>query len=137
MKLQGAIFDLYNDKNELIKENLTTDEDGKISVEELALGKYYFVETKAPDKYILEDKKYEFEIKEDKEIIKIQVTNKKEKPPIPPVTPQEEELDKDNQNTQQNTSPNTGDIGVTKYLMIVIVASITLYVLNKKDNKLI
>ncbi|WP_010630726.1 SpaA isopeptide-forming pilin-related protein [Sporolactobacillus vineae] len=50
--LQGATFDLLgSDKTIEVKQNLTTDENGKISVDGLKPGTYYFKETKAPTNY--------------------------------------------------------------------------------------
>ena len=82
LPLGGAEFKLLNSNKEVIKENLVTNENGKIIVEELEAGIYYFVETKAPIGYELSDKEYMFEIKEDKEHIQVEATNKKIKTEI-------------------------------------------------------
>ncbi len=42
--LAGAEFSLYNSDGKLIKDGLTTDENGQLSYENLAIGNYYFVE---------------------------------------------------------------------------------------------
>lgn len=52
--LPGATYSLYqkvNGENKLIQSNLTTNENGQITVNSLSAGDYYFVETKAPDGY--------------------------------------------------------------------------------------
>lgn len=80
-KLKGAMFDLYYENGTLVKvkdndgqdkelTGLTTDDVGNIIVNNLASGKYYFKETKAPENYVLdsneEDRKTEvFEIKDE------------------------------------------------------------------------
>ncbi len=60
--LQGATFELQNAKGDMLQERLTTNEEGKIVVENLRPGKYQFVETKAPDYYQLNAAPIEFEI---------------------------------------------------------------------------
>ncbi|MBQ8162681.1 MAG: isopeptide-forming domain-containing fimbrial protein [Clostridia bacterium] len=50
-KLAGAEFTLYKD-GAVLKEKLTTDDNGEISLSGLEPGKYYFEETKAPSGYV-------------------------------------------------------------------------------------
>ena len=73
--LEGAEFELYNGEKLISK--YTTNKDGKIVVENLEAGKYYFKEVKAPNNYIVndEDKLY-FSILENKQIVKLSITNK-------------------------------------------------------------
>nr|WP_249316973.1 SpaA isopeptide-forming pilin-related protein [Bacillus sp. FJAT-50079] len=52
--LEGAVFTLLDADGQVVKENLTTNADGKIIVEELKPGSYQFVETKAPFGYKLD-----------------------------------------------------------------------------------
>lgn len=86
--LKGAMFDLYHEDGTIVtikdedgkdKElsNLTTDDNGNIIVNNLAVGKYYFKETKAPEHYVLDsneenNKTVTFEIKE-KEVKLVEV----------------------------------------------------------------
>lgn len=56
--LQGAIYNLYDSNNEVVKE-LVIDEDSKAFVSDLKYGKYYLKEEKAPLGYMLDDKIYE------------------------------------------------------------------------------
>ncbi|WP_321387555.1 SpaA isopeptide-forming pilin-related protein [uncultured Enterococcus sp.] len=46
--LAGAKFSVYDENNQLIQAGITSDEDGKVRIDELAPGRYYFKETKAP-----------------------------------------------------------------------------------------
>jgi uncharacterized surface anchored protein len=55
--LGGAEFALYYSDGSLVQEKLTTSESGVLEVDELEIGSYYFVETKAPIGY--ENKKDE------------------------------------------------------------------------------
>ncbi|MDE0564867.1 MSCRAMM family protein, partial [Exiguobacterium sp. B2(2022)] len=50
--LEGAKFELLNDKQEVIRENIVTGEDGTVTVDRLDIGTYYFREVEAPIGYI-------------------------------------------------------------------------------------
>ncbi|KYG28256.1 SpaA isopeptide-forming pilin-related protein [Alkalihalobacillus trypoxylicola] len=60
--LEGAVFTLYDAEDNELQTGLTTDEEGRLVLEELALGSYYFVETEAPVGYELDNTPLEFEI---------------------------------------------------------------------------
>lgn len=52
--LEGAIFKIVSQNGTVVQEGLTSDKDGRItSAETLASGKYFFIETKAPAGYLL------------------------------------------------------------------------------------
>ncbi|AMN30734.1 thioester domain-containing protein [Clostridium perfringens] len=75
-ELQGAIFNLQDQKGNNIRTDLTTDENGQISLNDLAPGDYQFVETKAPDGYELDATPVKFTIVVgQKEAIKIEKVN--------------------------------------------------------------
>ena len=83
-ELEGAVFSLYKkvpnketvenqtekdetiekEEYELYEENLVTDEQGILTVDDLEWGKYYIQETKAPEGYVLDESKYHFIIDE-------------------------------------------------------------------------
>ncbi|WP_436667313.1 SpaA isopeptide-forming pilin-related protein [Latilactobacillus sakei] len=52
--LQGAVFEIQDASGKVLKSGLTTDASGKLAVNDLKPGKYYFVETKAPAGYDLD-----------------------------------------------------------------------------------
>ena len=75
--LEGAEFELYN--GEKLVGTYTTDKDGKIVVENLEAGQYYFMEVKAPEHYeINQDVALNFEILEDGQKVEIVAENKVE-----------------------------------------------------------
>lgn len=60
--LAGAVYDLRNAEDQVIKSGLTTDAQGQLTVTELPAGAYHFVETKAPTGYELNTKPIQFTI---------------------------------------------------------------------------
>ena len=60
--LEGAVFSLYKNDGTVVKEGLTTDTDGKVQVDGLEWGSYYFKETKAPKGYGLSDEVVRFSV---------------------------------------------------------------------------
>ncbi|WP_144561114.1 SpaA isopeptide-forming pilin-related protein, partial [Bacillus paralicheniformis] len=63
-QLEGAEFKLIDHEGKIVHEKLTSDQDGKIAVSDLAPGRYAFVETKAPEGYVINSKAIEFTISE-------------------------------------------------------------------------
>ncbi|MEC1343767.1 SpaA isopeptide-forming pilin-related protein, partial [Bacillus subtilis] len=63
-KLEGAVFNIVDEKGNTVQEELTSDKDGKVKASDLSPGRYAFVETKAPDGYVLNTEKIEFTISE-------------------------------------------------------------------------
>lgn len=62
--LENTEFYLYKEGNILVHDKLVTLEDGKIRVQGLEYGDYYFIETKAPAGYVTNPTKHAFSIKE-------------------------------------------------------------------------
>ena len=60
--LPNAVYNLYKSDGSLYLENLTTDENGQIYVENLEWGSYYFKETQAPTGYVVSDKTIRFSV---------------------------------------------------------------------------
>ena len=79
--VKGAKIDIYKfneetNEFEMIYEALT-DENGKIHIDNMELGKYYYEEVEAPKGYLLDDNKYYFEINEYGKTFKLALKNKK------------------------------------------------------------
>ena len=70
----GATITIYTKDGTKVVEAVTG-EDGKVKFEKLNYGDYYFVETNAPEGYLLNPDKHEFSIKEDGTILKASLTN--------------------------------------------------------------
>lgn len=61
-KLEGAEFKIETTDGDTVKENLVTDENGELIVDELRPGKYVFIETKAPVGYLASSEPVPFDI---------------------------------------------------------------------------
>ena len=74
--IAGVEFEILNAKKQSMGK-FTTDKDGRIYLEKkLGQGTYYVKETKAPAYYVLNEQEFEVSIKENKEVIKLEVENK-------------------------------------------------------------
>lgn len=71
--LKNVEFTLYNDNDQMIGV-YKTDKKGKILVENLPYGSYYFIETKCKDGYYSTNNKYRFQL-QSKEKITLNITN--------------------------------------------------------------
>ncbi|HAR0890166.1 TPA: hypothetical protein IYZ30_001056 [Enterococcus faecium] len=76
--LPNVVFTIYSSDNKIVKDNLKTDSNGKIKVDELQFGKYYALEKQGVTGYDPDGKKYNFEITQDtssEKPAKVKVTN--------------------------------------------------------------
>lgn len=100
--LEGVVFGIFTKDGDKVLD-ITTDKDGKALAKNLEYGDYYLQEQKTIDGYKLNDKKFSFSVKEDGEVIQIEVINDKivevpkEETPDTPTT------------SKQTDSPKTGD----------------------------
>ncbi|HHK5535626.1 TPA: SpaA isopeptide-forming pilin-related protein [Bacillus mobilis] len=82
--LPGAEFHLFKKNEDGTKTQVKTPQplvsgsDGKIRVESLEYGDYYFVEEKAPEGYLTSKQEYPFSIKETGTVVPVEITNFKE-----------------------------------------------------------
>ena len=74
--IPNTTIEIYTENDELIFTG-ETDENGKIVIDNLKVGKYYILEKNAPEPYILNDEKMWFEILENGEIVKAVMQDEK------------------------------------------------------------
>ena len=72
--LPNTKIEIYTEDDIKVFEGYTNEE-GKIVIEDLPVGKYYLVEVEAPEGYILNPEKMYFEIKDNGEIVKADMSN--------------------------------------------------------------
>lgn len=103
--LEGAVFGIYNENNELVQE-IVTNKDGIAISELLPYGKYHCRELgTGSEYYLLNEENFEFEVKNDGETIEKTYTNE-------PVTP-EVDIEKEGTiETKPNEIPELLDIVV-------------------------
>ncbi|WP_439444298.1 prealbumin-like fold domain-containing protein [Listeria aquatica] len=124
--LQGPVFDLQNDSGERLQQGLTTDQNGKIKVDELAPGNYQFVETTVSVGYKLDSTPVRFVIeKSQRKVVKVSITNKRN----------HVSNDPDNHSQTPNILPKTGDggFGVTLSILGVLILLTCIYKYRKKN----
>lgn len=61
-RLKGAVFQLLNEQNEIVRDNVTTGDDGTVTVDRLPIGTYTFIEKTAPAGYILDTTRHTFTV---------------------------------------------------------------------------
>lgn len=72
--LPNTLIEIYTENNVLIFSG-RTDKDGKIIISNLPVGKYFILEKEAPEGYMLADNKIPFEIKDNGDVVKANMTN--------------------------------------------------------------
>ena len=109
--IAGVTFQIL-DSNKNVIETLVTDKDGRLKSSKLELGTYFYKEIKAPEKYIVDDKEYKFEIKNNGDQIYKTVTN------------------------QAKKLPQTGGLGTNNMiiLMVSLLSVIGFIVFRKKEE---
>lgn len=90
-KLKGAVFQLLDDKQEILELALDTNAQGEINLDSLAPGTYYFKELIAPTGYQKTDQLYKVEVPAKAEgkpkLVETTVTNEKVPSPKTPTSP--------------------------------------------------
>ena len=75
--IPGTKIGIYDIHDNLIYSGIT-DEKGELLAENMLLGKYYIKEIESKEGYVLDNSKHYFEIKENEELVTLNITNKKE-----------------------------------------------------------
>ena len=73
--LSGVEFTIYDSSKSFVTSG-TTDSNGKLRIEELPLGSYYYRETKAKDGYVANNNYYSFKLSNDGQLVSVAVRNK-------------------------------------------------------------
>ncbi len=136
--LQGAEFTLYNSQGKALKQKLTTNRSGKITVSQLAPGSYYFVETQAPTSYQLNPQKYKFTIKDSEIGAPDKVTLIAENGKVPTTSNKSQTGSGGSQGNTQDGLPATNERDTSKWLFLLGIGLIGLssgliYHLRKKQ----
>lgn len=111
----NALIEVYTEDDKLIFSG-RTDSDGKVTIKDLPIGKYKFIEKEAPEGYILNTDEHFFEIKEDGEIVKSYLTNEKEIFEVP------------------KTSVSDSKV-IDVVTIILVIAGIGFIIYDKRKNK--
>lgn len=79
--IEGVKFNIYNKTNKIV-DTIVTDENGVALSKKLEKGRYTVQEVETEKWYILDEKIYNVEIKENNEIIMLDITNKSKDPKV-------------------------------------------------------
>ncbi|MBC1765285.1 collagen binding domain-containing protein [Listeria seeligeri] len=138
-KLAGAEFELQDSDGATLQTGLTTNEEGTLTISDLALGDYQLVETKAPAGYEIDANPVQFSITEETAKLGLLVTKENTKIPETPITPKNPEepvkpeipnkpktpIKPDQIVSEDSTSktlPKTGDSPLVSGLGLLLVA---------------
>lgn len=105
--LEGVTFELLDENKNVLYSELTTDENGKIEIENLLPGTYYIRETKTLEGYELYNKLIKVDLELNEETT-VNVINSEEEPDIEKETKKSETTVKHNKTTTNIKLPKTG-----------------------------
>ncbi|MBO0440480.1 SpaA isopeptide-forming pilin-related protein [Candidatus Enterococcus ikei] len=102
--LADVVFELQDKDGKALKSGLITDKNGELLIQGLAPGNYQFVETKALEDYILDEKPIPFEINSEQvETLEVVVENRKE------MTPELSKVSNSESHVEKNSSTQSKD----------------------------
>ncbi len=130
--LKDVEFTIRDSEGNIVKVG-KTDDNGKIVFEDLKYGEYTYQETLAKERYVIDNKEYPFEIKENGVVVKASIINeRKPETPNKPETPSKPQAPN---KPSKSGSPNTGDNGLAVALIIGSLGVGGLVINNKKKIK--
>jgi len=140
--LAGAEFTLLDQDGNEIRNNLTSDEDGRVFITGLAPGKYTLVETDAPEGYMLSDENYTFEIEKEAEgepeTLQLTIINeeKPEDSTDPSDTKDPKEPTDSDDGDDESGLPTTGEaVTYTGLAVLLLIAGIGLVYYDRKSTR--
>ena len=80
-KIEGVTFEIL-DENKNVVDTIVTNKDGIAEKQDLIVGKYYYREISAPDKYIVDSKEKSFKLSDNGEIFEATVYNEAKTLPV-------------------------------------------------------
>lgn len=134
--LAGAVFKILDESGSVVRDQLTTDEQGYVHVTGLAPGQYKAVETKAPQGYQIDTTPAVFEIaakaQGEPQAVQIKAVNKKERVEYHVKTPAGRGA------SPSGLSPYTGLDGSSAagvFAVLVVLAGVAAFVVKRKTDR--
>ena len=112
--IEGAKFNIYNAEGKLV-DQVVTNKDGIAITKKLDKGKYSVQEIETGKWYILNEEKFNIEIKENNEIVELDITNKSENPGVDIEKESKNIVKKNEEIDYEFTIKNTGNTKLTDF----------------------
>ncbi len=112
--IEGAKFNIYNSDGKLV-DQVITNEEGIAITKKLDKGEYMVQEIESGKWYILNDEKFNIEIKENNEVVDLEITNEPENPGVDIEKESKNIVKKNEEIDYEFTIKNTGNTKLTDF----------------------